>query len=328
MRKPLAEQVVVITGASTGIGRCAALHLARRGARVVLTSRWAEALDGLAGAIEAAGGRAVAIPGDVRREEDMAAVADETVDRFGRIDTWVNNAAVYIQGRVLDLTLDDYRDIIETDLVGVINGTRQALRHMLPARSGVVIQVSSIVGRRGAPFASPYSAAKAGIEGFCDAIRSETWGSGVHIATLYLPSLDTPIYQHARTRFATKPKPVPPVGDPEDAAKRIAELAVEPKTEAFVGLFRHLYLNLGIASPRFADWFLHHASGFMRGELPADGDNIDRPMIGREPQVRGGWGGKGFKGFTLRELVRVLPVETLSAAAVVGFLVARAWPRR
>jgi len=326
--RPLAEQVVVITGASTGIGRCAALHLAARGARVVVTGRWAEALEGLVAEIEARGGRALAVPGDVRVEEDMARVADTAVERFGRIDTWVNNAAVYIQGRVLDLTLDDFREVLETDLIGVINGTRQALRWMLPARSGVIIQISSIVGRRGAPYASPYSAAKTGIEGFCDAVRSETWGSGVHVATLYLPSVDTPIYQHARTRFATKPKPVPPVADPEEAAKKIAELAVEPKPAAFLGLFRHLYLNLGILTPRFADWFLHHTIGFARGDLPADGDNIEAPMTWRRPSIRGGWSGRGIKGFTIREVMRIIPLETLLAAAAIGFLAARALPRR
>lgn len=328
MAKPLADQVVVITGASSGIGRCTAAYMARRGACVVVTSRWREALESLVDEIQAASGCAVAIPGDVRREKDMAAVADTAFDRFGRIDTWVNNAGVYIQGRILDLTLDDFRAVLETDLVGVINGTRQALRHMIPARSGTIIQISSILGRQGAPYSSPYSAAKSGIEGFCDAVRAEIWGSGVHVCTLYLSMLDTPIYQHARSRFDTKPKPVPPIGDPVEAARKIAELAENPKPLAFMGWFRHFYLNLAVTTPRLADWFLHHTKDFTRGDLPADGDNLERPMTTLPPAVRGGWGNRGWKGFTVSELMRVLPLETMVGAATLGFLAARLWPKR
>lgn len=328
MPKPVASQVIVITGGSSGIGLATAIEAARRGARVVLAARNRQSLDEAVGSIRAQGGEAIGVPTDVTDAAQVQALAVAAEETFGRIDTWVNNAAVYIQGRVLDLTLDDFREVLETDLIGVINGTRQALRWMLPARSGVIIQISSIVGRRGAPYASPYSAAKTGIEGFCDAVRSETWGSGVQITTLYLPSVDTPIYQHARTCFATKPKPVPPVADPEEAAKKIAELAVEPKPAAFLGLFRHLYLNLGILTPRFADWFLHHTIGFARGDLPADGDNIEAPMTWRRPSIRGGWSGRGIKGFTIREVMRIIPLETLLAAAAIGFLAARALPRR
>ncbi|HEX7119779.1 MAG TPA: SDR family oxidoreductase [Longimicrobiales bacterium] len=328
MPRPLADQVVVITGASSGIGRCAARHLAARGARVVLTARRAAALDALAREIESDGGRARAIAGDVRREADLAAVADTAVETFGRIDTWVNNAGVYIYGSVTDLSLDDFRDVLATDLVGVINGTRQALRYMLPARAGVVIQVSSILGKRGAPFTGPYSAAKAGIDGFCDALRAELWGTGVHVATLYVPSVDTPIYQHARTRFPTKPKPVPPLHDPIETARRIAELAVRPQREAYIGVFRLLYLGLDLLAPGFTDWLLHHAAGVMRGRLPADGDNIDHPMPTVPPTVRGGWGGKRLKGIALEELALALPGETVLAAGLAGYAAGRWWGRR
>ncbi|HEX6939841.1 MAG TPA: SDR family oxidoreductase [Longimicrobiales bacterium] len=325
MPRPLAEQVVVITGASSGIGRCTARHLAAHGARVVLTARRAAALDELAREIGARGAHALAVPGDVRREEDMAAVADAAAGRFGRIDTWVNNAGVYIYGAVEDLTLDDFRAVLETDLLGVINGTRQALRYMLPARAGVVIQISSILGKRGAPYTAPYSAAKAAIDGFCDALRSELWGTGVRIATLYLPSVDTPIYQHARSRFPTKPRPVPPLHDPVEAARRIAELAVRPKPEAYFGLFRRLYLGLGRLAPRLTDALLRHTAEAMRGRLPADGDNIDEPMRSVPPATRGGW---SRKGITLRDVVRVLPAETLLAAGLVGFAAGRWWGGR
>lgn len=306
MPRPLAEQVVVITGASSGIGRCTALYLAARGARVVLTARSAEALDDVAREIRDAGSVAHAFPGDVRSEEDMAAVADAAVDRFGRIDTWVNNAGVYFYGAVVDFTLDDFRAALETDLIGVINGTRQALRHMLPARSGVIIQISSILGRRGAPYTAPYSTAKAGIEGFCDSLRSELWGSGVHVSTLYVPSVDTPIYQHARSRCPTQPNAVPPVHDPIVVARKIARLAVAPKRAAFIGPFRFAYLGLARLLPRTTDWLLHRAAGIMEGPLPPGEDNVDSPMRSYPARVRGGWRRRGVLGFTVGDLVRVV----------------------
>lgn len=328
MPRPLAEQVVVITGASSGIGRCTAVYLAARGARVVLTARSAEALDGVARQIRDAGGQTLVVPGDVRSEEDMAAVADAAVDRFGGIDTWINNAGVYFYGAVVDFTLDDFRAALETDLIGVINGTRQALRHMLPARAGVIIQISSILARRGAPFTAPYSAAKAGIDGFCDALRAELWGSGVQVSTLYVPSVDTLIYQHARSRFATKPAAVPPVHDPIVVARKIANLAVAPRPEAYIGAFRYAYLGLGGLFPRVTDWFLHHASGIMEGPVPTGPDNVDAPVDSLPPAIRGGWGRRGLKGFTVSGLVHALPWEAVLAAGLVGFWAGRLWAKQ
>lgn len=328
MLRPLREQVVVITGASSGIGRCTALYLAARGARVVLTARSAVALHDVAREIRDAGGQALVVPGDVRRETDMAAVADAAVDRFGRIDTWVNNAGVYFYGAVVDFSLDDFRAALETDLIGVINGTRQALRHMLPARSGVIIQISSILARRGAPYTAPYSAAKAGIDGFCDALRAELWGSGVRVATLYVPNVDTPIFQHARSRFKRKPAAVPPVHDPIVVARKIARLAVAPRPAAYIGAFRYAYLGLGRLFPRATDWFLHHAAGIMEGRDPAGPDNVEAPVESLEAAIRGGWGGKGIRGFTLGTFARALPWETVLAAGLAGFWAARRWGRR
>jgi NAD(P)-dependent dehydrogenase (short-subunit alcohol dehydrogenase family) len=320
--KPIPEQVIVITGASSGIGRCAAEHLALRGARVVVTARRTAALDQLVQEIEAAGGQALAVPGDVTREEDLQEVARAAVERFGRIDTWVNNASIYIQGRVQDITLDEYRRILETNLVGVINGTRCALEHMLRQNSGVIVQVSSVMGKRGAPFASPYSAAKAGIDGFTEALRSELWGTDIHVATLYPPMVDTPIYQHARGKFGTIPKPVPPILDPATAAQIIAELAEDPQNERTFGAFGYFYLGLSALPPRFADWFLHHAAGFMLSDIPDRGDNLDQPSTD-VPRVRAGWAEIGWKGATVREAVRVLPWETALGAAAAGFLAGR-----
>ena len=315
MQKPLSEQVVVITGASSGIGRCTAELLAGRGARVVLFARRGDALEALAESIRREGGEAVAVAGDVTVEEDVRRAAHVAVERWGRIDSWVNNAAVYIQGNVWDIEVAEYRRLLEVNLLGYISGTKAALEQaMLAQGEGTIIQVSSVLGKRGSASFSAYSAAKAGIDGFSQALRSELWGTDIRVATLYLPPVDTPIYQHARGKFGTIPKPPPPVADPAAVAQAIAELAENPRNETISHAFGWLYLGLAKLPSRFGDWFLHHTSGFTLSDIPDHCDNLEHPVSGTA-RVRGGWAEPGWKGWTLRETVRVLPVESAVAAA-------------
>ena len=322
MPKPLAEQVIVITGASSGIGRCAARYLASRGARVVVTARRADALDSLVGEIERAGGQALAAPGDVTSQSDLRAVARAAVERFGRIDTWVNNASVYIQGRVQDITLDEYRRVIDVDLMGVINGTKCALEQMLRQGWGGIIQVSSIVAWRATPWGSPYSAAKAGIDGFTQALRAELWGTDIHVSTLYVPPVDTPIWEHARGKFGTIPKPAPPVADPATVARIIGELAERPRNERTFGALGHFYSGLTRLPSRIADGILYHTRAFLLSDIPSAGDNLDQPSSD-VPRERAGWAKRGWRGLTLRETTRVLPWSSLLTAVALGFLAAR-----
>lgn len=319
----LSEQVVVITGASSGIGRCAAQHLAAKGARVVLTARRTAALEALAAEIEEAGGRALAVPGDVTRQADMDAVARAAVERFDGLDTWVNGAGIYLQAPFQATTDEEYRRILEVNVFGVIHGTRAALGWMLPRGRGAIIQVSSIVGKRGAPLASAYSMSKHALNGFTEALRSELWGRGVRISMLYLPSIDTPIYQNARGKLGTVPKPVPPVMPPERAARAIAELAESGRTTKYLGLFRHIYLGLNRISPALSDFVLSRARDFTVSDVPANGDNLYEPLQTVPPTIRGGWSRPGWNGLTVGEVVRVLPLETLAGAALLGFLAAR-----
>lgn len=323
MPKPLSEQTIVITGASSGIGRCAARHFAARGARVVLTARRADALNELAREIEVGGGQALAVPGDVTREEDLRAVARAALDRFGGIDTWVNNAGVYIQGRVQDITLDEYRRLLEVNLLGYINGTRCALEVMLPGGSGGIIQVSSVLGKRGAAYFSAYAAAKAGIDGFTQSLRAELWGTDIRVSAIYLPPVDTPIYRHSRGKFGTVPAPPPPVSDPAEVARAIAELAENPQNMRIFGAFGYLYLGLSYLPSRLGDWFLHHTGEFTLSDIPDRGDNLDQPMDD-VPRVRDGWAEPGWRGVTLERVVQALPVESLLGAAALGFGASRA----
>lgn len=318
MPRPLSHQVVVVTGASSGIGRRTAQHLAARGARVVVTSRRADALDELVGEIEADGGEALAVPADVTSEEDLRAVARAAVDRFGRIDTWVNVAGVMIQGGVRDVELDEVRRLLDVNLVGVVNGTRCALDVMLPRGEGVVVQVSSVAARRAVPYLSAYSASKAGVAAFTEALRSELWGTGVALSVLYPPTVDTPVYHNALARLGVQPKPFAPMADPVEAARTIARLA---ETGARAGYFfwaRPVAL-LNAASPALGDWLLHRAREGNWAERPPNaGDNLDAPAPAVPAAVRAGWSEPGWRGLTLREAVRVLPLGTLLGAAAVG----------
>ncbi len=326
MIRPLAEQTIVVTGASSGIGRATALLLARRGARLVLTARRAAALDALVREIERNGGQAIAVPGDVTREVDLRAAADAAVRAYGRIDTWINNAGVYIQGTSQDITLDEYRRLLDVNLLGYINGTKQALEVMQRQGSGAIIQVSSVLGKRGAAYFSAYGATKAGVDGFTQAVRAELWGTGIRISTIYLPPVDTPIYQHARGKWGTIPVPPPPVSLPEDVAEGIAELAENPAVERIFGPFGHLYMGLAKLPGRWGDWFLHHTAAFTVSDIPDRGDNLDAPP-GDTPRVRGGWATPGWRGVTLRKVAKALPVESAIGGAVIGFAAARAGRR-
>jgi NAD(P)-dependent dehydrogenase (short-subunit alcohol dehydrogenase family) len=314
MPRPLSQQVVVITGASSGIGLCTARHLAERGARVVVTARNAEALHWLVRAIEKSGGEALAVAADVTSEEGLRAVAEAAVGRWGRIDTWINNAAVFIQGEAEDITLDEFRRVIDVNLLGYINGTKQALVQMKKQGYGGIIQISSILGNRAAAFFSAYAASKAGVDGFSESLRVELWGEDIHVSTLYLPPVDTPIYQNARGKFGTVPKPPPLVVDPEGVARKIAKLAEKPKLTTSYGEMGALFWMFGIMPHGVADWIFHRLSEFTRTDIPDRGDNLDAPLWNETPQVRGGWMTWGWRGVRPSEVVRILPVETAVAA--------------
>jgi NAD(P)-dependent dehydrogenase (short-subunit alcohol dehydrogenase family) len=325
MPKPLREQVVVIVGASSGIGRAAALHLAERGARLVLASRNARALDALADRIRAGGGQAVAAPGDVTVEADMRRVAARAVEHFGRLDTWIQTAGVYIQGGVRDIALDEFRRIVDVNLIGTINGARCALEPMMRQGEGTIVLTSSILGLHGAPFSSAYAASKSGLDGFVDALRGELWGTGVRVAVVYPPTVDTPIYRSGRGKFGTVPLPPPPVVTPETAARVLARAAERPRRAHTFGALGYLYPALMRALPPAAgDAFLHRALQYTLSDEPTGPDNLDAPL--HKPRTRDGWIEPGWRGLTLRKLARTFPQE-MAVLGVAGVLAAGAAAR-
>jgi NAD(P)-dependent dehydrogenase (short-subunit alcohol dehydrogenase family) len=234
--RPLAEQVIVITGGSSGIGRATALAAARAGARVVIAARGAEALAAAEREIAAAGGEVLAVQADVADYAQVEELGRRAVARFGRIDTWVNNASVSIYGELPEITPEEFRQVIHVNLLGVVHGSMVALAH-LPETGGTIVNVSSGLGERSVPLQTAYCAAKAGVIGFDEALRAELAHGGrpIQVVSIKPSSINTPFFAHARTKRGVQPRPFPPVYDPDLVATAILHAATNPARDLPVG---------------------------------------------------------------------------------------------
>ncbi len=267
MPTPIADQVVVITGGSSGIGLATAVELGRRGASVVLAARGAPALERAAAEVERAGGRAVAVPTDVAEWPAVEALAQRAVDSFGRIDTWVNGAAVSAYGLMSDLPVEEIRRVIDVDLLGHVHGIKAALPHMRAQGQGTIIGISSGLGARSVPLQAPYCAAKAGVVGLMDALRLELEHehAGIGVTTILPSSINTPLFDHAASRLGVRPAPLPPVYQPQAVADAILYAAEHRVRDIVVGgAGKALTLSHRLA-PRFTDrLLLFGGQGFAR----------------------------------------------------------------
>jgi NAD(P)-dependent dehydrogenase (short-subunit alcohol dehydrogenase family) len=325
MPRPLAEQVVVITGASSGIGRATALELARRGARVVCAARTEPALDSVVAEITAAGGQALAVPTDVADPAAVRALATAAEDRFGRIDTWVNNAAVTVWGRVEDISDEEFDRVMRVNFLGQVHGVHAVLPALRRAGGGVIIGVASVEGIRAVPLRAPYTASKWAVRGFYDALRMELMESGDPIAvTTVLPGpIATPFFEHARSKAGAMPKPPPPVYAPEVVARAIARASVKPTREVPVGgAAIGFYLGQRL-SPALSDAIMSLRRvqvDAQHADRPDNGtDNVDSPVD--EPgNVRGSHTGRVFEhsAFTTLIAQRRRPTEMLRALRAGG----------
>ena len=234
--KKLSEQVMVITGASSGIGLVTARAAARRGVKLVLAARAADALRRLAEELNASGGEAVWVAADVGREADVRRIAETALERFGRIDTWVNNAGISIYGRIMDTPVEDMRRLYETNFWGVVYGSRVAAE-ALRVRGGALINVGSVVSDRAIPVQGVYSSSKHAVKGFTDALRMELEEEGAPVSvTLVKPStIDTPYTKHAKNLMEKEPALPPPLYAPEAVAEAILHCAETPVRDVYVG---------------------------------------------------------------------------------------------
>jgi NAD(P)-dependent dehydrogenase (short-subunit alcohol dehydrogenase family) len=229
--------VVVVTGAGAGLGRAITRAFAMRGAKVGLLSRGQDALDGALKDVESLGGEALAVPTDVADPEQVERAAGEVEAHFGAIDIWVNNAMTSVFAPFTEITPDEFQRVTDVTYHGYVNGTRAALRRMLPRDRGTIVQVGSGVAYRGIPLQSAYSGAKHAIEGFTEALRSELLhdGSRVRLTTVHMPALNTPQFDWVVARLPQRPQPVPPIYQPEVGAQAVVHAALHPRREMWVG---------------------------------------------------------------------------------------------
>ncbi|HSL47264.1 MAG TPA: SDR family oxidoreductase [Anaerolineales bacterium] len=235
-RKPIHEQVVVVVGANSGIGRETALRFAERGARVVVAGRSLPALTELVREVQMAGGEAAAYAADVSQFEQVQALADHAVERYGRIDTWVHAAAVSIYAPFQETRPEEFRRVIEVNLIGQAFGAMAALPH-LKQTGGALIHIGSVESKRSFPLHSAYAASKHGMIGFIDALRVELMHdrTPVSVTTILPAGINTPFFDKSLTRIGVKPRPSPPVYEPVLVANAILHAAEHPVREIYVG---------------------------------------------------------------------------------------------
>lgn len=280
MMKPLKKlqaQVIVITGASSGIGLATAKMAAKAGARLVLAARSEDALRDLVDEIFSEGGEAIAVVADVGQESDVQQIADAAKNRFGGFDTWVNNAGVSIYGKLTDVPLEDQRRLFDTNYWGVVYGSLVAAER-LSQRGGVIINVGSTLSDLALPLQGAYSASKHAVKGFTDALRMELEHEGLPVAvTLIKPgAIDTPYTQHAKNYLEVEPKAPPPVYAPEVVADAILYAAENPVRDLFVGGSGKALSVAGKYAPRLTDKLMERwAFDSQKTDEPANGRDDD-----------------------------------------------------
>ena len=256
-KKPLREQVLVVTGASSGLGRAIARLAGERGARVVVTARNQEALENCVAEIERAGSEALAVGGDVSDQSQVQRVVEAAVDRFGRIDTYVANAIVTVYAEVEQLEPEELRRVWEVNFFGVVYGYWAALPHLRSSR-GTFLHVSSALAYRGIPLQAAYCSTKAGLRAFLESARVEEQKAGTGVAvSLVLPgAINTPQFDRDRQKIGYQPEPVPPIYQPEPFAEATLRCAEQPIRELPISWGAQKLLWGQKLSPRAGDWIL------------------------------------------------------------------------
>lgn len=246
--------VIAITGASAGIGRATALRLARDGAAVAICARRADRLDAVAAEIVAAGGQVLAMPADVTRAADMDAFVARTVERFGRLDVMMCNAGFGIAGAIDDIAPDQMQKLMDINYTGTYHATRAALPLFRRQRSGHVIMVSSIVGKRGVPFMGAYSATKFAQVGLAECLRSELRGSGIHVSVVYPVSTETEFFEvMSRETGTAVTRAAGPRQSVEQVADAIAKAIRRPVPEVYPYAKSRALVILNALAPGFTD---------------------------------------------------------------------------
>ena len=295
MSNPKSDRVVVVTGASAGVGRATIRAFAREGARVGLIARDTEGLHVAAREVGELGGKGLAVPADVADANQIEAAAARIEGELGPIEVWVNNAMTTIFGRFTDVTPEEYKRATEVTYLGAVYGTMAALRRMLPRDSGHIIQVGSALAYRSIPLQAAYCGAKHAIAGFTDSLRSELIHDrrNIHLTMVQLPAMNTPQFTWCRSKMPRHPQPVPPIFQPEVAAERIVWASRHHRREVFVGAPTVIAIEANKVAPALADYYLGR-TGF-DSQQTSEEVSKDRPDNLFHP-VPGDFGAHGVFG--------------------------------
>jgi short-subunit dehydrogenase len=325
--KNLSDQVIVITGASSGIGLVTARLAAKRGARVVLNARNEETLRQVTTEINAQGGEAIHVVGDVGQFEVVQQIAEEAIRRFGGFDTWVNNAGVSIYGPILDQSLADQRRLFETNYWGVVHGSIVACEH-LRKRGGALINVGSVLSDVAIPIQGAYCATKHAVKGYTDALRLELEEEGAPISvTLIKPStIDTPYTRHAKNLMLVEPQNPPPVYAPDLVAEAILHCAEHPERDLYVGGGGKLLAAANHFAPRLTDKVIEammfDVQKSDRHKPNGRPDSLHAPI--EDGQERGGYPGHVAESSVYTKAAKH-PLITGSVLAGLGLAAFAAW---
>ncbi len=286
------RKVVVVTGASAGVGRAIAVEFGRHGHAVGLLARGRDGLEGARQDVEQMGGTACLVQADVADPDQVERAAAQIETDLGPIDIWINNAMVSVLSPVKDMTTDEFKRVTDVTYLGYVHGTLVALRRMLPRDRGVIIQIGSALAYRAIPLQSAYCAAKHAVQGFTESLRSELIHdeSRVQVATVHLPAVNTPQFSWVKTRMPRHPQPVPPIFQPEVIARSVYWVAHHPRREFTIGLSA----VKAIIGDKFIPGLLDHYLAGMGYDAQQTHESIDphRPNNLYAP-VPGDYGARG-----------------------------------
>ncbi len=297
--KSLKDQVIVITGASSGIGLATAKMAAEKGARLVLASRNREALEKICSEISEKGGHAIAVECDVAEADQVKAVADRAISEFGGFDTWVNNAGASIYGKLIEVPLAEKRRLFDVNFWGVVHGCRAAIP-VLRKTGGALINIGSIASERAMPIQGMYSASKHAVKAYTDALRMELEAEGFPISvSLVKPAaIDTPFPEHGINHMDHHPVHTPPVYAPEIVASAILECAVTMKRDVYVGGSAKFISLLETFLPRLADLYMEKAmmeNGQSDANLDSEKQEPALTSVPKDGKTRGAYPGRVMK---------------------------------
>ncbi len=321
--KPIHEQVIVVTGASSGIGLATSLAAAKKGAKVVLASRNKEALQKVEQQIKGDGGKATHVVADVGKREDVQKIADAAVEEFGRIDTWVNNAGLSVYGRLEEVSEEDSRRLLDTNFWGVVSGSLIAAKHM-KGRGGAIINLGSVLSDLSIPVQGMYSASKHAVKGFTDALRVELEeeGAGISVTLIKPSAINTPYTQHAKNYTDQELTLPPPVYAPEEVANAILHAASHQVRDLMVGSGGKMMSLTNKYAPGLMDWVSEKMMSKQQvKDRPAMHKDGSLHKHGEDGEIHGNYDGHVMKTSfytraAMRPLITGAVVAAVSAAAI------------